>query len=123
MTLTLMEVVARPSAVLLAGFAIRALLFRRSAAERHAVLAASLFAALAVIPLTSIAPGMTVTLPDAVVTGSASQVAAGPAPRVASTVVVDDPPGTTPLSQPSLAAIWISAVSYTHLTLPTNREV
>jgi TonB family protein len=118
MTLTLMDVVARPSAVLLAGFAIRALLARRSAAERHAVLAVTLFAALAVIPLSSIAPGMPVTLPGAIapqggrgISGAAPVAAAS---TLNSTGASDIGPriSDAPRSLPSLAGIWIGGMSF-----------
>ena len=118
MTLTLIDVIARPSAVLLAGFAIRAILFRRSAAERHAVLAVSLFAALAVIPLSSIAPGMHVTLPGAAVTDGAA-VASVPAAAPAKTSALGAvaAPQSAPLSLPSLGSIWIGGVALGALLL------
>jgi len=110
MTLTLVDVVARPSVVLLAGFAIRALLSRRSAAARHAVLAVSLFAAMAVIPLTSIAPRLAVNLPGTAATEHA-RVVPRQTPTVTSTVVADVSPEAAPFSRPSLAAIWISGMA------------
>jgi TonB family protein len=58
----LLDVVIRSSLVLLAGLGATALLRRRSAALRHAVLATALFAAAVVVPLSRAVPAWTVQL-------------------------------------------------------------
>lgn len=72
----LLDVAVRSSLVLLAGLGATALLHRRSAALRHAVLAASLFGAAVVVPLSRAVPAWTVQL-------------AGPAPEQAAATPQD----------------------------------
>ena len=58
------ELAIRSSIILLTGLALTALLGGRSAALRHWVLAAAIFAAAAVVPLTLALPAWEVSLPS-----------------------------------------------------------
>jgi TonB family protein len=61
----LIDIVVRPSIVLLAGFALAAVLGRRSAAARHAALAAAILSAAVVMPLAAVLPAWPVRVPQA----------------------------------------------------------
>ena len=117
MTLTIADIVLRPTAILLAGFAIRTLLSRRSAAERHAVLTVSLFAALAVIPLASIAPSVHVPLPGPAVASAGAALDSGaPAAPVAAhstapSVALETSRSSESLRLPSLGVLWIGGIA------------
>lgn len=62
----LLDVAIRSSILVLVGLAVTAVLHRQSAALRHAVLAMTIIAAAALVPLTTIAPTWHVSLPVSV---------------------------------------------------------
>ncbi len=105
----LIEWAWRSSAILAAGLLVSLALRRRSAALRHAILAASIFGSVMVMPLRAVVPSLAVPWPAS--PGASSSV---------DVRVTPDPPGlrsavTTPLSQPfhpavSPLAVWALGV-------------
>lgn len=107
----LVDLTIRSSAVVLVGLLISALLRDRSAALRHFVLAATVFAAAAVVPLSQLLPGWDVPLPSA-----ATYSAEADAAPAAATAPADEPPtgpsgGLLPLAGLVWAAGFVVAAA------------
>lgn len=111
----LADVVIRSSIVLLAGLGAALLLRRRSAAFRHAVLAAALFGAAAVVPLGLVLPAWTLRIPAVVSSPAASRPAAAhtaSAPESDKVMVAPDPAARGgPLLSAVVLGIWIGGVA------------
>jgi TonB family protein len=112
------ELVIRSSVILLAGILAMPLLRRRSAALRHLVLAAVIWSAAAVVPLSLALPSWDVAILPAAAPLAPSVSAAAPAhpsaPTAASAAVVDSPLTTTTATGISpVALIWSAGVLVT----------
>jgi TonB family protein len=112
------ELVIRSSVILLAGILAMPLLRRRSAALRHLVLAAVIWSAAAVVPLSLALPSWDVAILPAAAPLAPSVSAAAPAhpsaPTAASAAVVDSPLTTATAAGISpVALIWSAGVLVT----------
>ena len=104
----LLDLAIRSSALIALGLLFDAALRSRAAALRHFVLAASLFAAMAVVPLTLILPAWEVPL---IATPSAVPSAPAPAATTAAVGATAAPaaaPVTAPARPPILALVWFA---------------
>jgi TonB family protein len=95
----MIDVLVRTSAVLLAGFALAGIFASRSAAVRHWILAATLFGAAAVVPISFVAPAWTIVVPSysRPHPAPAAQSARATAPAVGVSVPAAAPPRTAPV--------------------------
>ena len=102
------DLALRSSLVLLTGLVLSTLLARRSAALRHWVLAAAIFAAAAVVPLTLAVPAWEVSLPSPLSPPATAQPAPPPHEPVTSTSVVasEQPPAPPASVLPFITIIW-----------------
>ena len=116
------DLAIRSSIILLAGLALNALLGGRSAALRHWVLAAAIFAAAAVVPLTLALPAWEVSLPSPLSPPVSTQ--AGPPLRVpvTSTAVAEGGHPKMPAVAlfPLVAIIWATGFFVTATMLLTG---
>ena len=111
----LADLLIRSSIVLGAGLLLAASLRHRSAALRHAVLAATVFTSAAVVPLSLLVPAWEIYVPATAAAGTASPRAEGTAavvsvPATAGTTVSTD-------SWPPVALIWLAGFSAMAATL------
>jgi TonB family protein len=108
------DLALRSSVVLASGLLLHAGLTRRSAALRHFVLAAAIFGAAAVVPLSLWLPGWTVELPSY----SASDAPVSTTVSVTTTTARETPAGRPAIDVRTLAAMgWAAGIAVTGVLL------
>lgn len=113
------DLAIRSSLILLTGLVLTALLAGRSAALRHWVLAAAIFAAAAVVPLTLAVPTWEVSLPSSLSPQASTQAAPPPRGPMASTDAGGGDQPTTPPATvlPLIVIIWGAGFAAGAMTL------
>lgn len=106
-----LDLAIRSTAVLAAGLLFDVVMRSRAAALRHFVLAASLCAALAVIPLSFVVPAWEVALPASAPSGPAAPVTDA-ASNASVAAVPEGSPASLPSPLPLLPLVWFAGFAF-----------